>query len=151
MCKHLFDVAREKLGCPLGICWRAQVINVSLAHTETLMLSPLKPCTSNTARHVWPLSLCRICKGSVFCFSFVIAYVSDFLLYPFIISNCPLSVAPLLWLCAVTLQSAIQDPISKGRLSRSSPQYAGNPQFPLHRKCFWFFFFKRRSEISLTF
>lgn len=79
-------------------------------------------------------------KGAFFAFLLWFHTCQIFLLYPFIISNSPLSAAPLLWLCAVTLQSAIQDPISRGRLSRSLPQYTGNPQFPKISKAdpsFW--------------
>lgn len=87
------------------------------------MLSLLKQCRGNMVRHVWPLSLCRICKGSVFLFFWDFIHCFRFLSYPFIIS---LSAAPMLWLCTVTPQSVNQDPISRGRLSSSSPQYTGN-------------------------
>lgn len=54
-------------------------------------------------------------------------------------SNCPLSKAPPLWLCTVTPQSANQDPISRGRLWRSTQQDTRNPPFPLHQRGFFFF------------
>lgn len=71
-----------------------------------------------------------------FSFSFVIPYVSDFysihsssliaLFLPRHSSGSALSPP----------QSANQDPISRGRLSRSSPQDTGNPPFPIHWKGF---------------
>lgn len=115
------------------------------------MLSLLKQCRGNTAQHVWPLSLCRICNGSIFLF-FCDSIRVRFLFYPFIISNCPLSASPLLWLCAVT--PAVCEPRSnfKGQtLKELATRYRKSPVSHSLKRFWWRRRWRKwRFEISIT-